>query len=294
MDIRVLEYFLMVAREENITKAATLLHLTQPTLSRQIISLEEELGVKLFERSNHSVFLTREGSLFRSRAQEIVDLAGRAQEELKSSKTELSGTIAIGCGEMRSVQELARLIADFQKQNPNVKFELYSGDNEDIKDRIEQGNLDMGLFLEPVNMLKYEFVHMKTNEEWGVFIHKEHPLALKKDIRPGDLVGTKVVTVHVGTMVHSELVAWSGIYARDMDFDVNYNTLYNAVIIAREKKSAVICIRLDCEYENMIYLPFYPKLEIGSRLAWKSREVYSMAVRKFIDFVRSKYQTENM
>ena len=294
MDIRVLEYFLMVAREENITKAANLLHVTQPTLSRQIMGLEEELGVKLLERSNHSVFLTKEGILFRKRAQELVNLAWRARSELVAEEEEMSGTIAIGCGEMRSVQELAVWIAEFQDLYPDIKFELYSGDNEDIKDRIERGNLDMGLFLEPVSMLRYEFIRMKTREEWGVLVHKDHPLSARESIHPGDLIGTKVVTVHIGTPVHHELAAWSGDYARDMDFSVNYNILYNAVVVAREKKSAVICIKFDSSYDDMTYLPLRPRFEIGSLLAWKNREVYSKAVRAFIDFVRERYQVEEM
>ena len=130
MDIRILSYFLMAAREENITKAAQLLHITQPTLSRQLMQLEEELGVKLFQRSNHSVYLTDEGMIFRRRAQELVNLAEKAQEELTQKEETLSGVIAIGCGEIRSVQEVAKLITGFQECCPLVKFELYSGDNE--------------------------------------------------------------------------------------------------------------------------------------------------------------------
>lgn len=158
MDIRILSYFLMAAREENITKAAQLLHITQPTLSRQLMQLEEELGVKLFQRSNHSVYLTDEGMIFRRRAQELVNLAEKAQEELTQKEETLSGVIAIGCGEIRSVQEVAKLITGFQECCPLVKFELYSGDNEDIKERMEQGALDMGLLLEPVSIVKYDFI----------------------------------------------------------------------------------------------------------------------------------------
>lgn len=211
MDIRVLSYFLMAAREENITRAAQLLHVTQPTLSRQLMQLEEELGVKLFQRSNHSVYLTDEGMVFRRRAQELVNLAEKAQEELTQKVETLSGIIAIGCGEMRGVQEVAKLITGFQERYPLVKFELYSGNNEDIKERMEQGTLDMGLLLEPVSIVKYDFIRMKTKEQWGVLIHKDAPLASQDVIRPGDLVGTQVVTVHLNTPVHHELVGWSEI-----------------------------------------------------------------------------------
>ena len=149
MDIRILQYFLMVAREENITRAATILHITQPTLSRQLMQLEEELGAKLFVRSNHNVMLTDEGLLFRRRAQDIISIMEKAKGELSQTDDTLSGIISIGCGELHSVKELAEMMAAFQLQYPLVKFELYSGRNEDLQERLEQGTLDMALFLEP-------------------------------------------------------------------------------------------------------------------------------------------------
>ena len=233
MDIRVLNYFLMVAREENITRASQLLHITQPTLSRQLMQLEEELGVKLFQRSNHSIYLTNDGLLFRRRAQEIVNLADKAQAELKQDTDVLSGNIAIGCGEMRSAQEIAKLITDFQNIYPFVQFELYSGNNENIKERMEQGTLDLGLLLEPVNVVKYDFIRMRTKEQWGVLIHKDNPLSKKQVIYPGELVGTKVITIHLDTPVHHELASWSGDFAKEMESCANYNLLYNAVIVAK-------------------------------------------------------------
>lgn len=290
MDIRVLSYFLMAAREENITRAAQLLHVTQPTLSRQLMQLEEELGVKLFQRSNHSVYLTDEGMVFRRRAQELVNLAEKAQEELTQKVETLSGIIAIGCGEMRGVQEVAKLITGFQERYPLVKFELYSGNNEDIKERMEQGTLDMGLLLEPVSIVKYDFIRMKTKEQWGVLIHKDAPLASQDVIRPGDLVGTQVVTVHLNTPVHHELAGWSGDFAKQMESCVNYNLLYNAVIAARERKGAAICVKLDCHYDDMKFLPLEPKLELSSVLAWKDQQAYSKATTAFIKYVKDVYR----
>lgn len=290
MDIRVLNYFLMVAREENITKAAQLLHITQPTLSRQLMQLEEELGVKLFRRSNHSIYLTTAGLLFRRRAQEIVSLAEKAQAELKQDTDVLSGNIAIGCGEMKSVQEIAKLITEFQNQYPFVQFELYSGNNENIKERMEQGTLDLGLLLEPVSITKYDFVRMKTKEQWGVLIHEENPLAKNKAIHPGELVGTKVITIHFNTPVHHELASWSGDFAKEMEACANYNLMYNAVIVAKEKKGAVICVKLDNHYDDMKFIPFEPKLELTSVLAWKDRQSYSKATNAFIQFVKECYK----
>ena len=152
MELRVLRYFLMVAREENITHAAQLLHVTQPTLSRQIQDLEEELGTKLFVRSNHRIVLTQEGMLLRRRAQEIVDLADRTQRDFAHKEEELSGEVAIGSGETRSMTVLAEILSDFRQQYPRVSYRFYSGNADHIKERIENGTLDIGLLPEPVDI----------------------------------------------------------------------------------------------------------------------------------------------
>ena len=278
LDIRVLEYFLMVAREENITKAAGLLHVTQPTLSRQLMQLEEELGTKLFERTNHSVILTNEGMLFRRRAQDIVSLAEKAKSEVAQNEDTLTGIISVGCNELKSVQELAKYMTVFQERYPKVKFELYSGSNEEIQERMEQGTLDVGLFLQP----------MRMKERWGVLIHKDAPLAGQSAIYPGDLVGTLVFTIHVNTPAHTELKEWSGEFAREMDFSANYNVLHNAVIVARERKGAVICLEQDCHYDDMKFLPLAPELSVGSTLAWKRSRVVSLATRAFVQFLQEQ------
>lgn len=290
MDIRVLNYFLMVAREENVTKASQLLHITQPTLSRQLKQLEEELGVKLFKRSDHSIYLTEEGMLFRRRAQELVSLADKAKNELIQEGGMLSGTISVGCGETSSVKELARIMNEFQTLHPQVKFELYSSNNEDIKERMEQGHLDLGLLLEPVNISNYNFIRMDIKEQWGALVHIETKLANQNVIRPGELVGTLVVTYHMNTPVHNELAAWSGDYAKEMDFSATYNALYNAVIVAIEKKGAVICLKLDSHYDDMKFIPFEPKLELNTVLAWKEHETHSKSTFAFIEHIKKKYK----
>ena len=156
MDIRVLQYFLAVVREENITKAAQLLHITQPTLSRQLMGLEQELGVKLFSRNNHSVTLTEEGMLFRRRAEEIVTLSEMTKRELKQEAM-LTGEISIGSGEYHGSCHLSGILAAFRAEHPNVTYSIYSGNSDNIKERIERGTLDIGLLLEPVEISKYDF-----------------------------------------------------------------------------------------------------------------------------------------
>lgn len=168
MELRVLNYFLAIAREENFTKAANMLHVTQPTLSRQIADLEQELGVKLFIRSNHNIILTEDGMILKRRAQEILSLAEKTKRDFMQKEESLSGTISIGSGEFCSTGYLAKIISGFCKKHPNVKYEIYSGNAINISDRIERGLLDIGLMSEPIDIRKYNFVNMPIKNRSAV------------------------------------------------------------------------------------------------------------------------------
>lgn len=194
MELRVLKYFLMVAREENITKAANLLHITQPTLSRQLMQLEDELGVKLFRRSNHSIILTDDGMLLKRRAKEIVALADKTAQEFLHKEEELTGEISIGCGETRNMTFVSEQIALFRKKYPFVQFNIYSANADDIKERMEKGLIDIGLLMEPVDISKYEFVRMPQKEQWGIIVPADNPLNNKKFVTPEDLVNIPINT----------------------------------------------------------------------------------------------------
>ena len=180
MELRVLRYFLAVAREENITKAAALLHVTQPTLSRQLMQLEDELGVKLFRRSQSWVVLTEDGMLLRRRAQEIVELADKAQRELQHHEEELTGEVAIGCGETAAMTFLSERIREFRRQHPLVQFRIYSAIADDVKERIEKGLLDMGLLAEPVDIGRYPFFADAAKGSLGRFAAQGAPSGKKR------------------------------------------------------------------------------------------------------------------
>ena len=182
MEIRVLKYFLTVAREESITKGAEILHITQPTLSRQLMQLEEELRVQLFIRGKNKIILTDEGMLLRRRAEEIVDLVGRTEKEFDEHDNLIGGEIFIGAGETNAMHTLADLIKEFNKEYPQVKYNLYSGNADDIKERIDKGLIDIGLLTEPVNIEKYDFIRLPNKEAWGVLMQKDSPLAKKEYI----------------------------------------------------------------------------------------------------------------
>ena len=180
MELRVLNYFLTVAREENFTRAAEQLHVTQPTLSRQIAELEAELGVKLFKRGSHNIMLTDDGMLLKRRAQEIVSLAERTKQDFLCKEENIEGTVSIGSGEFLSTRLLTDCIAAFRKKYPHVRYELYSGNADSIKESIERGLLDMGLVTEPIEIRKYEFVSMPVREQWGALVREGSPLAAKE------------------------------------------------------------------------------------------------------------------
>ena len=177
MELRVLRYFLTVVREENITRAAEMLHITQPTLSRQLAMLEEELGVKLMERGARKIVLTSEGALLRRRAEELVALADKTEQEFASQSETLEGRISIGSGEIAAVSALARCCEAFHEQYPRVTFDLLTANADVVKEQMDKGLLDVGLLLEPIDMDKYDYVRMAEREEWGVLMRPDDPLA---------------------------------------------------------------------------------------------------------------------
>ena len=281
MELRVLNYFLMAAREENITKAAQLLHVTQPTLSRQLMQLEEELGVKLFQRSNHCIVLTEEGMLLKRRAQELVSLAEKTRQDLMQKDTELTGEISIGCGELQSVDFLAKLLARFQVEHPLVQMSIFSSNTDSIKERIENGTLDIGLFPEPVDISRYEFIRVPVREEWGVLTQEDSPLGRLPFVRPENLVGRPLM-ISGREMVQHELANWFGDEFQKLDISVRYNLLYNVAMLVRNGFGDALCIRLDCQYPGLRFVPLHPPLAFGSVLVWKKHQVAFPAVSALI------------
>ena len=281
MELRVLKYFLMIAREENITHAAQLLHVTQPTLSRQIRELEEELGTRLFERSSHRIVLTQDGLLLRRRAQEIVDLAERTKWDLARQEEDLSGEVAIGSGETRSMSALAQALSSFRERYPKVRYRFYSGNADHIKERMENGTLDMGLLTEPVDISRYEFLRMPVMEEWGILTREDSPLGALEAVRPQDLAG-RALMVSGRELIQNELSNWLGDALDQMDILIRYNLLYNVAMLVKSGFGDALCIRLDCVYPGLRFVPLSPPLRLGSVLVWKRHQAASPAVSALI------------
>jgi len=282
MEIRVLKYFLLVAREENITKAANLLHLTQPTLSRQLMQLEEELGVQLFRRSKHHIILTEEGMLLRRRAEEIVALADKTKDDLQH-REQLTGTIAVGSGELQSSRFLTQLLTAFQEKNPLVRFAIYSGNSDNIKERIERGLLDVGLLQEPVDISKYSFVRTPCREQWGVLVRDDSELAARENVSPAELASVPLILPERES-VQNELFNWFGSYAEGLHITATGNLLYNLASLVRASGGSVLTLNLDCTYEGLRFIPLSPPLESNTVLVWKKAQTFSAAAAALIKF----------
>ncbi len=287
MEVRVLKYFLTVAREENITHASEILHISQPALSRQLMQLEEELGTQLFVRGRHASTLTEAGMLLRRRAQEIVDLTEKTEREFQSNSMALSGLISIGSCEADTMRYLAEAMRGFSDLYPEVKFDIYSNDADHVKERLERGTLDVGVLLGPTDISKYESITLPGKERWGVIVPAKCPLAQKEYVTKEDLVGRRVFIAKRG--VAQGVADWFGEYYDRMNVYATYNLLYNAAMLVNCGVGAAITIEGAAELyhnANIIFRPFYPEFSVKSVMVWKKHQPQTPAVSKFIEYVR--------
>lgn len=292
MDIRILRYFLAVVREESISGAAESLHLTQPTLSRQLMDLEEELGVKLLNRGkkNRRITLTEEGMLLRRRAEEIVALADKTIEEFDTSNDVVSGDIYIGGGETNAMRLIAGIGKKLQADYPLIRYHLYSGNADDVAERLDKGLLDFGLFIGAANMERYNYLRLPVTDTWGLLMRKDSPLADKESIRSEDLENIPLI-VSRQSMVHNELSGWSGRDFDKLNIVATYNLIYNASLMVDEGFGYALCLdRLVFSADNnsFCFRPLEPRLEAPLNIAWKKYQVFSKAAEKFLEALQSE------
>ena len=286
MEIRVLKYFLMVAREENITKAAELLHVTQPTLSRQIMQLEEELNCKLFNRSNHSIYLTEEGMLLKKRAQDIVALEEHTKMEFRSRQEEVTGSIAIGSGETKGFSDIARVMTTFREENPQVSYDIYTANADDIKERLDRGLVDFGILTEPVDISKYNFIRLEQNENWGIIIRRDWDIAEKDMVRVADIVSLPLIVVS-RSLVQKELAGWFGDEYDNLQIAATYNLINNALVMAQNGLGAVLCLDLHHSLApDLKFIPLSPVVRTGSVLVWRKNQLLSEASYQFLEYLK--------
>ena len=241
MELRVLRYFLAVAREQSITAAAETLHITQPTLSKQLRELEEELGKKLFTRGNRKITLTEEGMFLRKRAQEIVELADKTEANFAAGVGSVSGNIFIGSGETGAVRYLGRTLYKMRSRYPGIRFHLFSGNGEDVSDRLDKGLIDFALFVGMTDLKKYDYLKLPYHHRWGLILRKDDPLAAHEAVTPEMLMNVPILCSRQA-LIQNELSGWLGRPFDELNLAGTYNLIYNAAIMVEEGLGCAVCI----------------------------------------------------
>lgn len=292
MDIRTLQYFLAVAREESISGAAEFLHMTQPPLSRQLKELETELGKQLFIRGNRKITLTEDGMILRKRAEEIVSLMEKTKTELTASGENINGDIYIGCAETEGIRLIAKIIRSLQQQHEHIRFHLFSAQAEDVAERIDNGLLDFGIFIEPADLSKYDFIKLPSTDIWGLLMRKDNPLVNKPTVTPRDLF-TIPLLLSNQEMVKNEISGWLGGDFNKLNIVATYNLLYNASLMVEEGVGSALCldrIIKTTESSPLCFRPLEPKLEVGLNIVWKKYQIFPKAAAKFLEYLQKEYR----
>lgn len=287
MEIRILRYFLAAAREENITRAAAQLHITQPTLSRQLHQLEEEIGKKLYIRSNYNIKLTDEGMLLRKRAQEIIDLEEKTLAEFQTGE-DISGNIYIGSGESYGIRFIGYALEILRSRHPDIHYLMISGDGNDIGEKLNRGLIDFGVFIGKVNLKNYNYLKLPVKETFGLLLTKDDPLAQKEAVQPEDLLNRPLLFSRQ-TIEQGEFVDWLGYPIEELNIIGMHNLTYNASLMVEEGLAAALTLQgiINTTGESRLcFRPFFPNVTADLVLAWKRDAMFSPASEKFLETVQ--------
>lgn len=285
MDVRILRYFLAVAREENITKAANFLHISQPSLSVQIMELEQELGKKLLIRGKRKVTLTEEGILLRKRAEEIISLVDKTEREITSDEKKLSGDISIGSGETEAMNAAVQIAKSLAEEYPDIHYHFFCGDAEAIMEQLDNGLLDFGILIEPVDIKKYERIHLNITDIWGLLMRNDSPLAAKSVIEPKDIERIPIISPKRDGL-QREFASWIKKDFENLNVTATYNLIYNAALLVKEGMGYAIALDklvYTGSGSELCFRPFTPKMEVNLSIVWKKHQVFSKAAEKFIE-----------
>lgn len=289
METRLLEYFLTVAKERNITKSAEILHITQPTLSRQLTQLEENLGQQLLIRDKKGLKLTEAGMMLQRRAEEILDLIHKTEQELNEDD-QMIGQLSIGIGETAvSFDFLPKVIEAYREKYPNVTYELYTGNALLIKEKINQGLLDVGILIGTIDLENFDFIRLPYADRQGLVVRKDHPLAQKEFIEPQDLVGEPLFFNEKRIMLANELKEWAKGEYDQYQIIGGHNLISNVLAMVRQGICSVISIEGAIKYQNMQdlkFIPLKPLMTQESVLVWKKHLIMSPLTKKFIALVQ--------
>ena len=295
MEFRVLRYFLTVAREGSITGAANFLHVTQPTLSRQLKELEEELGKKLFIRKSHHIVLTEEGMILRKRAEEIMDMVVKVEEEFNSMEETISGDIYIGGGETKAMKLIAEIVKELQSKYPTIKYHFYSGNSDEVTEQLDKGLLDFGILIQPADLSKYNYINIPAKDVWGVVMRKDSPLAVKESIQKTDLIDVPLLLSRQAIksgLSRNEFSEWFGEDYDKLNVITTYNLVYNAAILVEEGIGYAVTLDKIANTSNdseLCFKPLEPRLESGLNIVWKKHQVFSSAANQFFEEIKNKF-----
>lgn len=291
MDSRLLKYFLAVVAESNITKAAERIHITQPTLSRQLVQLEEEVGAQLLIRGKRNVTLTEAGILFKKRAEEIIELIEKTEKELKEQNLLINGEIPIGAGEMKSTEIFPSIFKNFKERFPNVHYNFYTGNAEQIKEKIEHGLLDFGLLLEPTNIDNFEYIRLNIKEEWVVIMPSDDVLIEKPFITPKDLIGKSIILTK-RKEIKSLIENWFDRYLEDVSIFATHNMTTNAAVLVEQKLGYAFVLKGSIYFydkDKIVYKSLQPQVVTNAVLVWKKHQIFSQSSKKFLEYIKELY-----
>ena len=296
MEIRVLRYFLAVAREGTISGAAEILHMSQPTLSRQLMDMEDRFGKKLFVRGNRRISLTEDGMLFRKRAEEIIDLVDKTEMEMTSSNETISGEIYIGAGETETIRPIIKIAKQLTKDYPDISYHLFSGNAEDVTEKLDKGLLDFGLVIGTSDNKKYNHLNLPITDLWGVLMRKDSPLSKKEFITPEDLWEAPLICSRQGLLQKSALANWFRKDMSKLNIVSTYNLIFNAAVMVEEGFGYALSLDKLVKTTNndiLCFRPLKPTLEIEVSIIWKKYQVFSQAAEEFLKRLQEAFDKED-
>lgn len=294
MELRVLRYFLAVAREENITAAAERLYVSQPTLSKQLMDLEKELGKTLFIRGNRKITLTDEGKFLRRHAQEIVDLADKTESAFRQTDDTVSGDVFIGCGETEGMRILVKAMKSLREAYPEIRYHMYSGNDEDVAEKLDKGLVDLGLFVGNTNLDKFNYLKLPASDIWGLLMRNDHPLAQKQTVTPLDMQSTPILCSRQA-LEQNELSGWLGYDSKQLNIFSTHNLIRNVIIMVEEDLGCAICLSdlVNTNGTNLVFRPFEPIIQAELVIAWKKYQVFSKPAECFLKKLQTSSALKN-
>ena len=290
MEIRVLRYFLETAREENMTRAAERLYISQPTMSKQLKELENELGVKLFKRSNYNIKLTEAGMLLRERAEDILSLVDKTLEEFKSLDSLNSGDIYVGAPESEAMEQFAQVVGDLQKQYPGIRCNIYSGNMQDVCEKLDKGLLDFAIVMNYVDLKKYNYLPMLTEDAWGVILRRDDPLAENEAFTISMLKELPLICSR--QWVDYELPQWFGADTADIHITATYNLPYNGAVMAKAGVGYAMMLDKLVQTDESSGLVFRPLVDVPKAemyIIWRKYQTFTPVSELLVKALRERF-----